>query len=55
VTPTATHQTAETQFIDADGVRFAFRSFGAPGATPLHEIPLGWGPKGREFKSRRPD
>jgi hypothetical protein len=21
----------------------------------LHEIPLGWGPKGREFKSRRPD
>jgi len=21
----------------------------------LHEIPFGWGPKGREFKSRRPD
>jgi hypothetical protein len=35
VTPTATHQTAETQFIDADGVRFVFRRFGAPGATPL--------------------
>ena len=32
---TATHQTAETQFVDADGVRFAYRRFGAPSATPL--------------------
>jgi pimeloyl-ACP methyl ester carboxylesterase len=32
---TATHQTAETQFVDAGGVRFAFRRFGAPGAAPL--------------------
>lgn len=31
----ATHQTAETQFVDAGGVRFAFRRFGAPGAVPL--------------------
>ena len=32
---TATHQTAETQFVDAAGVRFAYRRFGAPSATPL--------------------
>ena len=31
----ATHQTAETRFIDAGGVRFAYRRFGSPGATPL--------------------
>jgi pimeloyl-ACP methyl ester carboxylesterase len=31
----ATHQTAETQMLDAAGVRFAFRRFGAPGGTPL--------------------
>jgi pimeloyl-ACP methyl ester carboxylesterase len=31
----ATHQTAETQFVDADGVHFAFRRFGAPSRTPL--------------------
>jgi pimeloyl-ACP methyl ester carboxylesterase len=30
-----THQTAETRFVHAGGVRFAFRRFGAPGATPL--------------------
>ena len=30
-----THMTAVTQFIDAGGVRFAFRRFGTPGATPL--------------------
>ena len=35
MTVTATHQTAETRFVDAGGVRFAFRRFGAPGATPL--------------------
>ena len=32
---TATHQSAETRFRDADGVRFAFRRFGRSGATPL--------------------
>jgi hypothetical protein len=31
----ATHQTAETQFVDSGGVRFALRRFGAPGTTPL--------------------
>jgi len=31
----ATHQTAETRFVEADGVRFAFRHFGTPGTTPL--------------------
>jgi pimeloyl-ACP methyl ester carboxylesterase len=35
MTPTETHQTAETGFIDAGGVRFAYRRFGAAGATPL--------------------
>ena len=30
-----THQTAETRFVDAGGVRFAFRRFGAAGGTPL--------------------
>jgi pimeloyl-ACP methyl ester carboxylesterase len=35
MTPTETHQTAETRFIDAGGVRFAYRRFGAAGATPL--------------------
>jgi pimeloyl-ACP methyl ester carboxylesterase len=35
MTPTETHQTAETRFIDAGGVRFAYRRLGAPGATPL--------------------
>ena len=30
-----THMTVVTQFIDAAEVRFAFRRFGAPGATPL--------------------
>ncbi|WP_028066954.1 alpha/beta fold hydrolase [Solirubrobacter soli] len=33
-TPT-THQTAATRFVDAAGVRFAYRRFGAFGATPL--------------------
>src|SRR4029450_10451596 len=32
---TTTHQTAETRFVDAGGVRFAFRRFGHRGATPL--------------------
>jgi pimeloyl-ACP methyl ester carboxylesterase len=30
-----THMTAVTQFVDAAGLRFAFRRFGAAGATPL--------------------
>ena len=30
-----THQTAATRFVDAPGVRFAFRRLGPPGATPL--------------------
>jgi pimeloyl-ACP methyl ester carboxylesterase len=29
------HQTAPTQFVDAAGVRFAYRRFGAPGGPPL--------------------
>ena len=29
------HQTAPTQFVDAAGVRFAYRRFGKPGAVPL--------------------
>jgi pimeloyl-ACP methyl ester carboxylesterase len=30
-----THQTAPTQFVSANGIRFAFRRFGRPGALPL--------------------
>ncbi|HEX4011646.1 MAG TPA: alpha/beta hydrolase [Solirubrobacteraceae bacterium] len=31
----STHDTAPTQFIDADGIRFAYRRFGAPSGIPL--------------------
>src|SRR5258705_1860340 len=30
-----THQTAPTQFVEAKGIRFAYRRFGQPGGTPL--------------------
>jgi pimeloyl-ACP methyl ester carboxylesterase len=30
-----THQTAPTQFVDADGIRFAYRRFGKGGGVPL--------------------
>jgi pimeloyl-ACP methyl ester carboxylesterase len=30
-----THETAPTQFIEADGIRFAYRRFGKPGTIPL--------------------
>src|SRR5260221_14710359 len=30
-----THQTAPTQFVDADGIRFAYRRFGKAGGIPL--------------------
>src|SRR6202051_3306657 len=30
-----THQTAPTQYIEADGIRFAYRRFGQPGGVPL--------------------
>jgi pimeloyl-ACP methyl ester carboxylesterase len=30
-----THQTAPTQFVGANGIRFALRRFGEPGALPL--------------------
>jgi pimeloyl-ACP methyl ester carboxylesterase len=32
---THTHQTAPTQFVEADGVRFAYRRFGKSGGVPL--------------------
>ncbi len=32
---TYTHQTAQTQFVDADGIRFAYRRFGKAGGVPL--------------------
>jgi pimeloyl-ACP methyl ester carboxylesterase len=31
----ATHQTASTQFVEANGIRFAYRRFGKPGGVPL--------------------
>jgi hypothetical protein len=30
-----THQTAPTQFVDAAGIRFAYRRFGKSGDVPL--------------------
>ena len=30
-----THQTAPTQFVEANGIRFAYRRFGRPGGLPL--------------------
>jgi pimeloyl-ACP methyl ester carboxylesterase len=30
-----THQTAPTQFVEANGIRFAYRRFGSPGSVPL--------------------
>ena len=30
-----THQTAPTQFAEANGIRFAYRRFGRPGDAPL--------------------
>ena len=30
-----THDTAPTEFIDADGIRFAYRRFGTPAGTPV--------------------
>jgi len=30
-----THQTAPTQFVEANGIRFAYRHFGKPGGVPL--------------------
>src|SRR3984957_14903854 len=30
-----THQTAPTQFVEAGGIRFAYRRFGQPGGAPL--------------------
>jgi hypothetical protein len=29
------HQTAPTQFVEADGIRFAYRRFGKSGGMPL--------------------
>jgi hypothetical protein len=30
-----THQTAPTQFVEANGIRFVYRRFGKPGGVPL--------------------
>ena len=32
---THTHQTAQTQFVEANGIRFAYRRFGKPNGVPL--------------------
>ena len=32
---TLTHQTAPTQYIEANGIRFAYRRFGKAGGVPL--------------------
>jgi hypothetical protein len=35
VTMMHSHQTAQTQFVEANGIRFAYRRFGKTGAVPL--------------------
>jgi pimeloyl-ACP methyl ester carboxylesterase len=35
MTDVVTHQTAPTQFVQANGIRFAYRRFGKPGSIPL--------------------
>src|ERR1700676_3080078 len=35
LTSTGTHQTAPTQFVEAAGIRFAYRRFGRKGGVPL--------------------
>jgi hypothetical protein len=30
-----THQTSPTQYVEANGIRFAYRRYGKPGALPL--------------------
>ena len=35
VTMIHTHETAPTQFVEADGIRFAYRRFGKPSTIPL--------------------
>ena len=30
-----THQTAPTQFVEANGIRFAYRQFGKAGGVPI--------------------
>lgn len=37
--PTHTHQTAPTQFVETNGIRFAYRRFGKTGGAPLVLIP----------------
>ena len=37
--PAYTHQTAPTQFVEAQGIRFAYRRFGKQGGVPLVLIP----------------
>jgi pimeloyl-ACP methyl ester carboxylesterase len=43
-----THQTAQTQFVEANGIRFAYRRFGKTGGVPLafsqHYIGTMWDP-----------
>jgi hypothetical protein len=33
------HQTAPTQFVEANGIRFAYRRFGKTGGVPLSSRP----------------
>jgi len=35
MTHTHTHTTAPTEFVEANGIRFAYRRFGKTGAVPL--------------------
>ena len=54
-----THQTAPTQFVEANGIRFAYRRFGKAGGVPivfnLHYLDHGLlGPGGDRWLGSRP-
>ena len=40
----ATHQTAPTQFVEANGIRFAYRRFGKAGGVPSSSTCTTWAP-----------
>jgi hypothetical protein len=50
-----THQTAPTEFIDADGIRFAYRRVGAPSGLPrlfAAALPRHYGQLGSDRRRR---
>ena len=51
-----THQTAPTQFVEANGIRFAYRRFGKASGVPSCELSIGCpsGPGREKLKVSKP-